>query len=98
MYPSTWTYFIKSGTQGSGDSNIAPYYGEINFTGNEGQIGLIFGNGFGGQYCEEFGPFGDAGGPEINNTAYNFTFSYQSSKPNSLEFIKNILSTFKFTQ
>lgn len=123
-YPSNWTYFIKSPTKGTGNSNLAPYYGKVNFTGSEGQIELVFGNGFGGQTCQDSGgeiikikigtydiplcnykkgnniyygsPFGDAGGPEINNTSYNFTFFYQSSTPNSLEFIKNILSTFNF--
>lgn len=130
-YPAGWSYFIKSKTSISPNelnSNKPVYYGNLSFSGPEGQIELVFGDGFGGATCQvargagaqlaniKIGdyniplcnykqgeivhyasPFGDAGGPEIGDTSYNFSFSYRESSPESKDLILEILSTLKFT-
>lgn len=128
-YPQDWTFKInqKTTTDETDSENI--YFGNISFLGPEGQIDLVFGNGFGGGPCNVnegpsakiekitigsynvplcnysrnskiyYGsPYGDAGGPNIDNTSYNFTFSYPEESKESNAFIQKILSTFKFNE
>ncbi|RJR25890.1 hypothetical protein C4578_00650 [Candidatus Microgenomates bacterium] len=128
-YPAGWSYSVKTKTKVSYgvNSNEPIYYGNLSFSGPEGQIELVFGDGFGGATCQvakgagarlaniKIGdyniplcnykqgeiiyydsPFGDAGGPRIGNTSYNFSFSYRESSPESKDLILEILSTLKF--
>lgn len=124
-YPQNWVYTINSKTE----KNLNVYMGNLTFLGPEGQIDIIFGDGFGGGLCTEMkgskakieniqigrytvplcnysldskvyyeSPYADAGGPQVSETSYNFSFYYPESSQQSRDFILKILSTVKFDE
>ena len=53
-YPANWSYLVKSSTTtSSGQQGKEIYSGSLSFFGPEGQIELVFGDGFGGGPCAE---------------------------------------------
>ncbi len=70
-YPANWSYTIKSKTTTSSSPdqpNKPTHSGSLSFIGPEGQIDLVFGDGFGGAPCREaIGPSAQLIGVKIGN-------------------------------
>lgn len=76
-YPETWTHEVlsESSLSGSAETGDKIWYGQVEFSGPEGKVGLTYGDGFGGAICGSQGSFLEGGVLETFTADYDEEFT-----------------------